>query len=103
VLGKYVRQQKLLSLEDAVRKMTSLNANKVGLRDRGLIKIGFAADIVIFNAETVIDQSTYTVPFAYPAGITYVVVNGQLTIKDGEHTGARAGRSLRKVAPFKTP
>ena len=103
VLGKYVRQQKLLSLEDAVRKMTSLNANKVGLRDRGLIKIGFAADIVIFDAETVIDQSTYTDPFAYPTGIHYVVVNGQLTVKDGEHTGARAGRSLRKVAPLKTP
>ena len=103
VLGKYVRQQKLLSLEDAVRKMTSLNANKVGLRDRGLIKIGFAADIVMFDAETVIDQSTYTDPFAYPTGIHYVVVNGQLTVKDGEHTGARAGRSLRKVAPLKTP
>ena len=103
VLGKYVRQQKLLSLEDAIRKMTSLNANKVGLRDRGLIKIGFAADIVMFDAETVIDQSTYTDPFAYPTGIHYVVVNGQLTVKDGEHTGARAGRSLRKVAPLKTP
>ncbi|HIA62366.1 MAG TPA: D-aminoacylase [Planctomycetaceae bacterium] len=103
VLGKYVRQQKLLSLEDAVRKMTSLNANKVGLRDRGLIKIGFAADIVMFDAETVIDQSTYTDPFAYPTGIHYVVVNGQLTVKDGEHTGARAGRSLRKVAPLKAP
>jgi N-acyl-D-aspartate/D-glutamate deacylase len=103
VLGRYVRQQKLLSLEDAVRKMTSLNANKIGLRDRGLIKIGFAADIVIFDAETVIDQSTYTDPFAYPTGIHYVVVNGQLTVKDGEHTGARAGRSLRKVAILKTP
>jgi len=103
VLGKYVRQDKLLSLEDAVRKMTSLNANKIGLRDRGLIKIGFAADIVIFDAATIIDQSTYTVPFAYPTGIPYVIVNGQLTVKDGEHTGARAGRSLRKALPPKTP
>ncbi|MBT4693768.1 MAG: D-aminoacylase [Planctomycetaceae bacterium] len=99
VLGKYVRQQKLLSLEDAIRKMTSLNANKVGLLDRGLIKIGFAADLAIFNAETVIDQSTYTAPFAYPSGIRYVIVNGQLTIKNGEHTGVRAGRSLRKLVP----
>jgi N-acyl-D-aspartate/D-glutamate deacylase len=82
--------------------MTSLNANKVGLRDRGLIKIGFAADIVMFDAKTVIDQSTYTDPFAYPTGIHYVVVNGQLTVKDGEHTGARAGRSLRKVEPLTT-
>ena len=97
VLGRYVRQQKLLTLEDAVRKMTSLNANKVGLRDRGLIKIGFAADIVIFDAQTIIDQSTYTAPFAYPFGIPYVLVNGLLTIKDGEHTGARAGTTLRRI------
>jgi N-acyl-D-aspartate/D-glutamate deacylase len=77
--------------------MTSLNANKVGLRDRGLIKIGFAADIVIFDAQTIIDQSTYTAPFAYPVGIPYVLVNGLLTIKDGEHTGARAGTTLRRI------
>jgi N-acyl-D-amino-acid deacylase len=102
VLGKYVRQENLLSLEDAVRKMTSLNANKVGLHDRGLVKIGFAADIVIFNAETVIDQSTYTVPFAYPLGIPYVIVNGLITIKDGEHTGTRAGTALRKGTTRKT-
>jgi N-acyl-D-amino-acid deacylase len=103
VLGKYVRQQNLLSLEDAVRKMTSLNANKVGLRDRGLIKIGFAADIVIFDADTIIDKSTYTAPFVYPLGIPYVVVNGQLTVKDGQHTGARAGRSLRKDFTLNSP
>ena len=103
VLGKYVRQQKLLSLEDAVRKMTSLNANKVGLKDRGLIKVGFAADIVIFDPENVIDRSTYTAPFAYPVGIPYVIVNGKLTIKNGEHTGARAGISLRKSVPLQTP
>jgi N-acyl-D-aspartate/D-glutamate deacylase len=82
--------------------MTSLNANKVGLHDRGLVKIGFAADIVIFNAETVIDQSTYTVPFAYPLGIPYVIVNGLITIKDGEHTGTRAGTALRKGTTRKT-
>ena len=103
VLGKYVRQQKLLSLEDAVRKMTSLNANKVGLRDRGTIKIGFAADVVIFDAKAVIDRSTYTAPFAYPVGIPYVIVNGELTIENGKHTGARAGTSLRKITPLNTP
>ena len=103
VLGKYVRQQKLLSLEDAVRKMTSLNANKVGLKQRGLIKVGFAADIVIFDADNVIDQSTYTAPFAYPVGIPYVVVNGKLTIKNGEHTGARAGITLRKDIKLESP
>lgn len=103
VLGKYVRQQKLLSLEDAVRKMTSLNANKVGLKDRGLIKVGFAADIVIFDPDNVIDRSTYTAPFAYPVGIPYVIVNGKLTINNGEHTGARAGISLRKSGSPGTP
>ena len=103
VLGKYVRQQKLLSLEDAVRKMTSLNANKVGLKERGLIKVGFAADVVIFDADNVIDRSTYTAPFAYPVGIPYVVVNGKLTVKNGEHTGTRAGVSLRKGAMRETP
>jgi N-acyl-D-aspartate/D-glutamate deacylase len=103
VLGKYVRQQKLLSLEDAVRKMTSLNANKVGLKERGMIKVGYAADIVIFDAHNVIDQSTYTAPFAYPEGIPYVVVNGKLTINNGEHTGARAGTSLRKDVTLQRP
>jgi N-acyl-D-amino-acid deacylase len=103
VLGKYVRQQKLLSLEDAVRKLTSLNANKVGLKERGLIKVGFAADIVIFDADNVIDQSTYTAPFAYPVGIPYVVVNGKLTINNGEHTGVRAGVTLRKNIKLETP
>jgi N-acyl-D-aspartate/D-glutamate deacylase len=103
VLGKYVRQQKLLSLEDAVRKMTSLNANKVGLKERGLIKVGFAADVVIFDADNIIDRSTYTAPFAYPVGIPYVVVNGKLTVINGEHTGARAGVSLRKGVTRDTP
>ena len=103
VLGKYVRQQKLLSLEDAVRKLTSLNANKVGLETRGLIKIGFAADIVIFDADNVLDLSTYTAPFAYPVGIPYVVVNGKMTINNGEHTGARAGVTLRKNLKPETP
>ena len=103
VLGKYVRQQNLLSLEDAVRKMTSLNANKVGLRDRGLIKVGFAADIVIFNSDDVIDKSTYTAPFAYPVGIPYVIVNGRLTINNNDHTGVRAGMALRKLVAPNTP
>jgi len=103
VLGKYVRQQNLLSLEDAVRKMTSLNANKVGLRDRGLIKVGFAADIVIFNSDDVIDKSTYTAPFAYPVGIPYVIVNGRLTINNNNHTGVRAGMALRKQVAPNTP
>ncbi|MDA1016152.1 MAG: D-aminoacylase, partial [Planctomycetota bacterium] len=76
VLGVYVRDLKLLTLEDAVRKITSLNANKIGLRDRGQLREGFHADITIFAPERVIDRATYTAPFQYPFGIEYVIVNG---------------------------
>jgi N-acyl-D-aspartate/D-glutamate deacylase len=95
VLGVYVRELKLLSLEDAVRKMTSLNAAKVGLKDRGVIREGAFADITIFDPETIIDRSTYTDPFQYPEGISQVIVNGQLVLDNGKHTGARPGRALR--------
>lgn len=96
VLGVYVRELKLLRLEDAVRKMTSLNAAKVGLHDRGLLRPGLAADVVVFNPETVIDQATYTEPFQYNRGIEHVIVNGQLVLTDGEHTGKQPGRALRE-------
>lgn len=97
ILGVYVREQKLLHLEDAVRKMTSLNAAKVGLRDRGLLRSGQFADIVLFDPERVIDRATYTEPFQYPAGIEYVIVNGRVVIDHGEHTGATPGRALRRT------
>ncbi|HEX7446612.1 MAG TPA: D-aminoacylase [Pirellulales bacterium] len=97
VLGVYVREKKLLPLEDAVRKMTSLNAAKVGLRDRGLLRSGQFADIVIFDADRMIDHSTYTEPFQYPEGIEYVIVNGQVVIDRGQHTGATPGRALRRT------
>ncbi|MFQ5732538.1 MAG: amidohydrolase family protein [Planctomycetaceae bacterium] len=96
VLGVYVRELKLLRLEDAVRKMTSLNANKVGLKRRGLLKPGFFADVTIFNPATVIDRATYTAPFQYPVGIEYVIVNGQLVLAKGKQTGAKPGRALRR-------
>jgi N-acyl-D-amino-acid deacylase len=95
VLGLYVREQRLLPLEDAIRKMTSLNAQRLGILDRGLLRPGMCADITIFNADTVIDRATYTEPFQYPEGIEYVLVNGQVTLRDGEHTGTRAGKVLR--------
>lgn len=98
VLGVYVREQGLLTLEDAVRKMTSLNAAKIGLRDRGLLAVGLAADITIFDARQVIDRSTYTEPFQYGEGIRYVIVNGQLVLDNGQHTGRHAGRPLRRGA-----
>jgi N-acyl-D-amino-acid deacylase len=95
VLGVYVRELKTLRLEDAIRKMTSLNAAKIGLHDRGLIEPGQYADLVIFNPATVIDRSTYTEPFQYADGITHVIVNGQFVLSDGKPTAARPGRPLR--------
>jgi N-acyl-D-amino-acid deacylase len=95
VLGVYARDRGLLRLEDAVRKMTSLNAAKLGIRDRGLLWPGQFADITIFDPERVIDRSTYEDPFHYNAGIEYVLVNGQLVLNRGKHTGAHSGRPLR--------
>jgi N-acyl-D-aspartate/D-glutamate deacylase len=96
ILGVYVRERGLLRLEDAVRKMTSLNAAKLGLRDRGMLRPGAYADLAVFDPEHVLDRSTYTSPFHYSEGIVYVIVNGQVVIEKGEHTGARPGRALRR-------
>lgn len=94
VLGKYVREG-VLRLEDAVRRVTSHPAQIHGLRDRGLIRPGYAADITAFDPKTIQDLSTYKEPRRNPKGITHVMVNGVLTVEDGEHTGARAGRVHR--------
>lgn len=96
VLGVYVRERGLLELEDAIRKMTSLNAAKINLRDRGLLREGFAADITVFDPDAVIDRSTYLEPFQYSEGIEYVFVNGDLVLDRGKHTSARPGRVLRE-------
>ncbi len=96
VLGVYVRDRGVLRLEDAVRKMTSLNAAKIGLRDRGLLRAGDRADVTIFNLETVIDSATYTAPFAYGEGIDFVIVNGRLVLDRGTRTAAFPGRALRR-------
>jgi N-acyl-D-aspartate/D-glutamate deacylase len=96
VLGVYVREQGVLRLEDAIRKMTSLNVTKAGLRDRGLVRAGQFADITIFNAGKVIDRSTYTEPFQYSDGIECVIVNGQVVLEGGRHTGVHPGRALRR-------
>jgi N-acyl-D-amino-acid deacylase len=95
VLGVYVRERGLLRLEDAVRKMTSQNAAKLGLQDRGLLRPDQIADITLFDPERVLDRATYTEPFAYGEGIEYVIVNGQIVLDQGKHTGARPGRALR--------
>lgn len=95
VLSKYVRDEKLLSLEEAVRRMTSLPAQKFRLSNRGLLKEGYAADIVMFDAGKVQDLSTYDNPHQYTTGFRYVLVNGQLTVEEGKHNGTRAGITLR--------
>ena len=94
ILGKYVREVKLLRLEDAVRKMTSLPAARLGLRDRGTLREGNWADVVIFDPDKIIDRATFENPHQYPLGVEYVLVNGTVVIDKGQHTGARPGRVL---------
>jgi len=96
VLAEFVRAEKHLSLEQAIRKMTSFPAQRLGLPDRGLLRDGFRADIVVFNPETVKTHATKEDPKHYPIGIEYVIVNGQVVIDKGENTGALPGRGLRR-------
>lgn len=91
VLRKYVREEAVLTLEDAIRKMSSLPAQVLGLRDRGLIREGYWADLVVFDPDAVADRATYERPQQYPEGIPFVLVNGVLVIDGGQHTGARPG------------
>jgi N-acyl-D-amino-acid deacylase len=95
VLGKYVRDEKVISLEEAVRRMTSLAAQKFGIKDRGLIREGMAADILVFNDGEVQDLSTFEVPHAYSKGFKYVIVNGQMVVEEEKHLGTRSGIALR--------
>ena len=94
VLGVYVRERHVLTLPDAVRKMTSLAAQITGLTDRGLLHPGMAADITVFDPATVRDEATFEDPARYPSGIPYVIVNGVVVIDQGEHTGAKPGHVL---------
>jgi N-acyl-D-aspartate/D-glutamate deacylase len=96
VLGTYVREERLFSLEEGVRKMTSLPAQRFGLHDRGGLREGLAADIVVFDPDTIADRATYEEPRQYPAGIEYVIVNGAIAAEHGKQTAARAGRLLRR-------
>ncbi len=94
VLGRYVREERVLTLEDAIRKMTSANAAKIHQYDRGLLRPGMPADITVFNADTIIDNATYGKPHQYATGIEYVIVNGKIVLDRGRHTGARPGMVL---------
>jgi dihydroorotase/N-acyl-D-amino-acid deacylase len=95
LLGRYVREHGVLKLEDAIRKMTSAAAQRVGLTDRGILRPGMAADITVFDPATVIDRATFQDPHQYSEGVRWVVVNGKVVLDDGEITGERPGRGLR--------
>ena len=99
VLGSYVREAQLFSLEEAVRKMTSLPAARLGLGERGLLRPGMAADVVVFDPSTVVDTATYEDPHQYPLGVELVLVNGQVVLRDGIRTDARPGRPLLHPVP----
>lgn len=95
VLGRYVRERRLITLEEAVRKMTSFPAARLGLSDRGLLRPGLVADITVFDPDAIADRATYASPHHYSVGVQYVLVNGQVTVSKGTHLGTRAGRVLR--------
>ncbi len=97
ILGRYVREQKRLTLEDAVRRMTSFPANRVGLKKRGVVAEGYYADLVVFDPETVIDASSYEEPRRNPVGIDYVIVNGRIVVEEGRLNHIRPGKVLRKT------
>ena len=99
VLGEYVREQKVLTLEQAVHKMTGMPAKRLGLTDRGCIRSGCVADITIFDPATIDDRGTFTEPHQYPVGIDWVFVNGTPVVADGKFTNARPGRALKHVVP----
>ena len=103
VLGHYVRDEHVLSLEDAIRKMSSLPAQILGLRDRGQLREGFVADVVVFDPEAVRTTNSFPEPKSYPEGIAYVLVNGVLVIDRGNHTGARPGQVIRGRGYKKEP
>lgn len=96
ILGKYVRQEGLLSLEEAISKMTSQTAEKYGLKGRGILQRGYQADLVVFDRQKISDRASYQEPHQYAQGVEYVLVNGVMTVAKGEHTGALAGRVLRR-------
>src|SRR5207244_2617010 len=97
LLGRYVREEKVISLQEAIRRMTSFPASNLGIGDRGLLKPGNFADVVILDPPTVAARATYEKPHQYAVGVIDVFVNGVQVLRDGEHTGAKPGRVVRKV------
>jgi len=95
LLGKYVRDEKVIPLEEAVRKLTSLPAGNLGIRERGALREGYFADVVVFDPATIQDHATFERPHQYATGVAHVFVNGVQVLRDGEHTGATPGRVVR--------
>jgi dihydroorotase/N-acyl-D-amino-acid deacylase len=95
ILGRYVREQRVIPLEDAVRKMTSAVATRLSIPDRGLLREGFHADVVVFDPQSIADRATYERPHQLSTGVRHVLVNGVSVVQDGRHTGAKPGRALR--------
>ena len=96
VLAEFVRSRHVLTLEDAVRKMTDLPARKFGLRERGRIGVGYAADLVLFDPNTIQDHATFVKPHQYSTGFEFVIVNGRIEVENDKVTGVRAGQALRR-------
>src|SRR4030095_9396414 len=94
LLGKYVREEKVISLPEAVRRLTSLPATTLGLDSRGFLRTGMFADVVVFDPATIADRATFEKPHQYSVGVKHVFVNGAQVLKDGEHTGAKPGKAL---------
>ena len=97
VIEKYVKERKWITLQEAIRKMTSFPAQRLGLRDRGLLNEGMWSDVVVFNLEKIKSKATYTPfkPKQYPEGIEWVLINGQISVENGEYKGVLAGNVLR--------
>ncbi len=95
ILGRYVREQRVISLEDAVRKMSSAVATRLSIRDRGLLAQGYYADVVVFDPATIMDNATFEQPHQLSTGVRYVFVNGVAVVSNGRHTGAKPGRLVR--------
>jgi N-acyl-D-amino-acid deacylase len=95
LLGKYVREERVISLEEAIRKLTSFSTTNLGIEDRGMLAEGYYADVVVFDSATIIDHATFEDPHQYSTGVVHVFVNGGHVLRDGEHTGVKSGRVVR--------
>jgi N-acyl-D-amino-acid deacylase len=95
LLGKYVREERVIPLEEAVRRLTSLPASNLRIRERGWLRPGNYADVVVFDADSIADHATFEQPHQYATGMKHVFVNGEQVLRDGEHTGATPGRVVR--------